>query len=64
MFTNPMAAPDGRCRMCRAKGWLRTTVIDADGKFIRYGSDVKCDACDGEGRFMTAARADTLPHTQ
>jgi hypothetical protein len=46
-----------RCPVCLGDKTLAVIVYDRRGKFLRYGPDVECEACDGRGYVMTAARA-------
>jgi len=45
------------CPVCLGHRTLRTVVYDRRGWFLRRGPDVECEACDGRGYVMTAARA-------
>jgi len=48
------------CQTCRGSGQLLAVVIDWRERPHRYLPAVKCDVCDGEGRFATAASQGAL----
>lgn len=46
-----------RCSVCRGDKVLEVIVYNAMGKPHKHLPDIECDACDGKGYVMTAARA-------
>lgn len=51
-----LRANSNRCTTCGGSGRLRVAVLNRRGEVHKNLSDVGCEACNGVGEFMTAAR--------
>jgi hypothetical protein len=52
-----LSGNDGdRCPVCRGNKTLEVVVQKAGGRYYRSLPEIECDACDGRGYVMTAAR--------